>query len=163
MRKSESFTYRTISAKFYSDWLVSPTGSVMWLFSPVPASPWRLGGAGRPLPVMLHILKENYGTDFPIVFLAFKPSPRDWRKTKLQCVVLRIFHAWWHIFCVWKTVKTTFWRIVVSKSWEDCSKMWEHFMDSGSQSEIEQIYFLYFFYPLFTICVNAFLHIILLD
>ena len=62
-------------------------------------------------------------------------SPRDWRKTKHQCVGLRVFHAWWHIFCVWKTVRTTFWRIVVSQSREDCYKMWEHVMDSGFLSE----------------------------
>ena len=76
--------------------------------------------------------KENSGTKF---FLLFKPSPWDWRKTKHQNVVLRVFHTLWHIFCVWKTVRTTFWRIVVSQSRGDRSKMWENFMDSGSQSE----------------------------
>ena len=76
--------------------------------------------------------KENYGTKF---FLLFQPSPQDWRKTKQQSVVLRIFHASWHIFCVWKNARTTFWCIVVSQSRGDCSKTWENFMDSGSQSE----------------------------
>ena len=76
--------------------------------------------------------KENYGTKFSLLF---KPSPRDWRKTKQQSAVLRIFHAPWHIFCVWKNVRTTFWCIVVSQSQGDRSKTWEDFMDSGSQSE----------------------------
>ena len=76
--------------------------------------------------------KENYGTKF---YLLFKPSPRDWRKRKHQSVVLRNFHTLWHIFWVWKTVRTTFWRIVVSQSRGDRSKTWENFMASGSQSE----------------------------
>ena len=63
--------------------------------------------------------KENYGTKFSLLF---KPSPRDWRKTKQQSVVLRIFHAPWHIFCVWKNARTTFWCIVVSQSRGDRSK-----------------------------------------
>ena len=54
---------------------------------------------------------------------------------KQQSVVLRIFHAPWHIFCVWKKARTTFWCIVVSQSRGDRSKTWENFMDSGSQSE----------------------------
>ena len=44
----------------------------------------------------------------PELSLLFKPSPRDWRTTKYQSVVLRVFHSWWHIFCVWKTVIFTF-------------------------------------------------------
>ena len=61
--------------------------------------------------------KENfvpyvpYGTKFSMLC---KPSPRDW--------VLRIFHAPWHIFCVWKNARTTFWCIVFSQSRGDCSK-----------------------------------------
>ena len=55
-------------------------------------------------------------------------------KAKHQSVVLRFFHTLWHIFCAWKTVRTSFWCIVVSQSRGDRSKTWEHFMDSGSQS-----------------------------
>ena len=64
--------------------------------------------------------------------LLFKPSPRDWRKTKQQNVVLRIFHAPWHIFCVWKNARTTFWCIVVSQF---PGRPFKNVMDSGSQSE----------------------------
>ena len=76
--------------------------------------------------------KENYGTKFS---LPFKPSPQDWRKMNQQSVVLRMFHASWHIFCAWKNARTTCWCIVVSQSRGDRSKTWENFMDSGSQSE----------------------------
>ena len=76
--------------------------------------------------------KENF---VPYFSLLFKPFPRDWRKRKQQSVVLKIFHAPWHIFCVWKNIRTTFWCIVVSQSRGDRSKTWENFMDSGSQSE----------------------------
>ena len=62
------------------------------------------------------------------------------KKYMSQSVVLRIFHAPWHIFCVWKNVRTTFWCIVVSQSRGDRSKTWENFMDSGSQSETNVIF-----------------------
>ena len=60
----------------------------------------------------LTTITTRLGTKFSLLF---KPSPRDWRKTKHQSVVLRIFHAPWHIFCVWKNARTTFWCIVVSQ------------------------------------------------
>ena len=68
----------------------------------------------------------------PQFFSISWPSPRDWRPTLLCNVVLTVFHTWWCIFCVWKIVRTTFQRIVVSQSWGDCSRMWENYMDPGS-------------------------------
>ena len=55
------------------------------------------------------------------------PFPQDWRTTIHQSVDLRAFHAWWHTFCVSKTVRATFWLTVVSQSRGDCSIMWENF------------------------------------
>ena len=68
------------------------------------------------------------------LFATLWPSPRDWRPTIHCNVVLTVFHTWWYIFCMWKIIRTTFWRIVVSKSREDCSIMWENCMDTGSES-----------------------------
>ena len=78
---------------------------------------------------------EKQGKLWDKVFLAFQIFFQDWRKTKQQSVVLRIFHTPWHIFCVWKNARTPFWCIVVSQSRGDRSKTWENFMDSGSKSE----------------------------
>ena len=79
--------------------------------------------------------KENYETDLSHSFFSISwPSPRDWRQ-KMHCnVVLTVFHAWWYIFCVWEIVRTTFRHIVVFQLRGDCSIMWKHFMDPGSES-----------------------------
>ena len=65
--------------------------------------------------------RKTVGQIYPILFLAFQTF---WRTTKHQIVVMRVFHAWWHIFCVWKTVRPTFWHTVVSQMRGDCSIMW---------------------------------------
>ena len=70
----------------------------------------------------------------------FWPSPRNWRPTMHCNVVLTVFLVWWYIFCVLKFVRTTFWQIVVSQSWGDCSIMWENFMNPGSESATYPMY-----------------------
>ena len=100
----------------------SQNHTLIFRFSPIPGRRFEKQGK----------LWDRFFQSFPC-FLNLLPGIGE--KTKHQYVVLRVFNTWWHIFCVWKTVKTTFWRIVVSQSRGDCSKMWEHFMDSGSQSE----------------------------
>ena len=70
----------------------------------------------------------------PQIFSISWPFPRDWRPTMHCNVFLKVFHSWWYIFFLWKIVRTTFWRIIVSQSRGDCSIMWENFMNPGSES-----------------------------
>ena len=70
----------------------------------------------------------------PQFFSISWPSPRNCRPTMHCNVVLTVFHTWWCICCVWKIVRTTFQRIVVSQSRGCCSIMWENCMDPGSES-----------------------------
>ena len=77
---------------------------------------------------------ENYWTDLSHRFVPqffsisclFPPrleTNRVWKP--MHCnVFLTVFHTWCYTFCVWKTVRTTFWRIVVTQSPGDCSIMW---------------------------------------
>ena len=60
----------------------------------------------------------------PYLFLLFKLYLWDWRTIKHKSVFLRVFHAWWRIFCVWKTVRTTFWHKVIHQLRGDCSILW---------------------------------------
>ena len=95
-----------------------------------------------------HILKQspcNWETTmhqnvFPTIFHTQSIRHHAWKTVNLlpaiHCnVVLPVFHAWCHIFCVWKIIWTTFWCIVVSQLQGDCFRMWENFRDRGSQSK----------------------------
>ena len=78
--------------------------------------------------------RKIMGQICPTVFSILWLYPRNWRPMMHCNVVLTVFHAWWYIFCVWKIVRTTFWRIAVSQLLGDCSIMWENFIYPGSDS-----------------------------
>ena len=82
--------------------------------------------------------RKTMGQICPIVFLHFMTfSQRLETNIALQCSSDSFPQIWWYIFCVWKIVRNTFWRIVVSQSRGDCSIMSKNCMEPRSESATE--------------------------
>ena len=77
--------------------------------------------------------RKTKGQLFLQLFYFSWPSSRDWT-TMINCkVILTIFHAWWHIFGLWKIVVTSFQCIVVFQLWGNSPKTYTPGFESATQ------------------------------
>ena len=89
--------------------------------------------------------KETMGKICPLVFFYFWwHSPSNWRKVIHCNIVLKIFYAWWRIFCVWKIVGTAFQCIVIFQLQGDSQRTYTNFMVTDQDLRVQHKNFIYF-------------------
>ena len=76
----------------------------------------------------------KYGNYWTNVLNFLGPSPWVLRRTMQGNIALTIFHSWWHICYIWKSVGTSFQCIIVPQLRGEGPKQEHNFMDPGYQS-----------------------------